>query len=52
MSYTEHEHTAGRGPKVVFDGLQPPVGGGRLLHSSFAQAYPAEVRRRVIENWQ
>jgi UbiD family decarboxylase len=52
MSYTEHEYAAGRGPKVVFDCLQPPMGGGRLLHSSFAQAYPAEVRKRVIENWQ
>jgi 4-hydroxy-3-polyprenylbenzoate decarboxylase len=52
MSYSEHEYAAGRGPKVVIDCLQPPVGDGRLLHSSFAQAYPADVRKRVIENWQ
>jgi UbiD family decarboxylase len=52
QSFTDEEYAAGRGSKVVYDGLQPPVGGGRLLHSSFAQAYPAEVRKRVIENWQ
>lgn len=52
MSYSEHEYAAGGGPKVVFDCLPPPVGGGRLLHSSFAQAHPAELRKRVIENWQ
>ena len=51
-AFGQHEYAAGRGPKVLFDGLQPPVGGGRLLHSSFAQAYPAEVRKRVIEKWQ
>jgi hypothetical protein len=50
--YTDEEYAAGRGSKVVYDGLQPPVGAGRMLHSSFAQAYPAEVRKRVIENWQ
>jgi UbiD family decarboxylase len=52
QGYTDVEHASFRGPKVVYDGLQPPVGGGRLLHSSFAQAYPAELRRRVIDNWQ
>jgi 4-hydroxy-3-polyprenylbenzoate decarboxylase len=52
QGYTAEEYAAGRGSKVVYDGLQPPVGGGRLLHSSFAQAYPDEVRKRVIENWQ
>jgi UbiD family decarboxylase len=52
QGYTREEYAAGRGAKVVYDGLQPPVGGGRLLHSSFAQAYPADVRKRVIENWQ
>jgi UbiD family decarboxylase len=52
QTYTDEEYAAGHGPKVVYDALQPPVGGGRLLHSSFAQAYPADVQQRVIENWQ
>jgi UbiD family decarboxylase len=52
QSFTEEEYAAGRGSKVVYDGLQPPIGAGRLLHSSFAQAYPAELRKHVIEHWQ
>jgi 4-hydroxy-3-polyprenylbenzoate decarboxylase len=52
MGYTQEEYAAMLGPKLVHDGLQPPLGAGRLLHNSFAQAYPEEVRRRVIENWE
>lgn len=46
--YTEDEYVARRGPKVVFDTLQPEE---RHLHSSFAQAYPEELKRRVLDNW-
>ncbi|MCN0154630.1 UbiD family decarboxylase [Salinispora arenicola] len=48
--YTEDERKAMRGPSVVHDGLLPAWGEGRLHHSSFAQAYPADIRRRVLEH--
>lgn len=46
--YTEDEYVARRGPKVVFDTLQPQA---RPLHSSFEQAYPPALKRRVLDNW-
>ncbi|MEV6026081.1 UbiD family decarboxylase [Streptomyces sp. NPDC052036] len=49
--YSEEERKAMRGPSVVHDGLLPAWGEGRLHHSSFAQAYPADVRRKVIDHW-
>lgn len=50
-SFTPTEHAAGIGPTVVHDGLLPEYGHGRLPHSSFAQAYPADVRERVLAHW-
>jgi 4-hydroxy-3-polyprenylbenzoate decarboxylase len=32
--------------------LLPAEGDGRLPHSSFAQAYPAEVQDRVLTHWK
>ena len=49
--YTDAEHKAMRGPSVVHDGLLPAWGEGRLPHSSFAQAYPADVRHSVVRHW-
>ncbi|MGN5382127.1 UbiD family decarboxylase [Streptomyces lasalocidi] len=49
--YTPEEKEARRGPVVVHNALQPAPGSGRLPHSSFAQAYPAEVRRKVLAHW-
>lgn len=46
--YTPEERQRGQGPVVVHDALQAPVGAGRQAQSSFAQAYPAEVRARVL----
>lgn len=49
--YSTEERAAMRGPSVVHDGLLPAWGEGRLQHSSFAQAYPADVRRSVVDHW-
>lgn len=49
--YSEDERKAMRGPSVVHDGLLPAWGEGRLHHSSFAQAYPADIRRKVLDHW-
>jgi 4-hydroxy-3-polyprenylbenzoate decarboxylase len=49
--YSDDERKAMRGPSVVHDGLLPAWGQGRLHHSSFDQAYPADVRRKVLEHW-
>lgn len=49
--YEEDEYASGRGPKVVFDTLQLPIGEGRLRHASFDQAYPQDLRERVLKNW-
>ncbi|CAM5631484.1 UbiD-like decarboxylase [Streptomyces canarius] len=46
--YTPEERQRGRGPVVVHDALQAPAGAGRQVQSSFAQAYPAEIRARVL----
>ncbi|WP_338556543.1 UbiD family decarboxylase [Erwinia sp. E_sp_B04_7] len=46
--YTEAEYQARRGPKIVYDTLQPV---GRHRHSSFAEAYSAELQERVLANW-
>ncbi|MFE4628376.1 UbiD family decarboxylase [Streptomyces mirabilis] len=51
-SYTDEERAQGRGPVVVHDGLQPPVGGGRQSQSSFAQAYPPHIRERVLAAYE
>jgi 3-polyprenyl-4-hydroxybenzoate decarboxylase len=51
ICYLEEEHVAGLGPKVVVDTLQADTGCGRPLHSSFEQAYPKELQRRVLESW-
>ncbi|ODU06029.1 MAG: ubiquinone biosynthesis protein UbiD [Pseudonocardia sp. SCN 72-86] len=48
--YEEDEYVAGRGPKLVYDTLQPPMG-ERDLHASFDQGYPADVRERVLAHW-
>ncbi|MEU3369398.1 hypothetical protein ABZ734_02730 [Streptomyces sp. NPDC006660] len=39
------------GPVVLHDGLQPAPGQGRMPHSSFAGAYPAAIRQRVLDHW-
>ncbi|MGW1616070.1 UbiD family decarboxylase [Streptomyces sp. NPDC002285] len=49
--FSEDERKAMRGPSVVHDGLLPAWGEGRLHHSSFDQAYPEDVRRKVLEHW-
>jgi len=49
--FSENERKAMRGPSVVHDGLLPAWGEGRLHHSSFDQAYPEDVRRRVLKHW-
>ncbi|GGP46773.1 UbiD family decarboxylase [Streptomyces abikoensis] len=49
--YTEEERRRMRGPSVVHDGLLPAWGEGRLSHSSFAQAYPADIRDKVVDHW-
>jgi UbiD family decarboxylase len=49
--YTDEERHTMRGSIVVHDTLQPAPGDGRLPHSSFAQAYPAEIRQRVLAHW-
>jgi 4-hydroxy-3-polyprenylbenzoate decarboxylase len=46
--YREAEYEARRGPKVVFDTLQPE---DRHLHASFEQAYPEALRQRILANW-
>jgi len=50
--FTPTELAAGCGPVVVHDALLPAEGDGRLPHSSFTQAYPAEVRDRVLIHWK
>lgn len=50
VSHTDIEYKRGWGPRVVFDGLLAPIG-ERMEHTSFAASYPAELQRRVIENW-
>lgn len=49
--YSDDEREAMRGPSVVHDGLLPAWGEGRLHHSSFAQACPPGIRRRVLDHW-
>lgn len=49
--YTQEERHAMRGTIVVHDALQPAPGEGRLRHSSFAQAYPEQVRAKVLAHW-
>ncbi|WP_210271408.1 UbiD family decarboxylase [Rhizobium sp. RM] len=49
--YEDDEYESGKGPKIVFDTLQPAIGKGRLRHASFDQAYPEDVRKRVLANW-
>lgn len=49
--FSDEERKNMRGPSVLHDGLLPAWGEGRLEHASFAQAYPAEVRRKVVEHW-
>jgi 4-hydroxy-3-polyprenylbenzoate decarboxylase len=50
-SYSDREKALAHGPMVVHDGLQPAPGAGRPVHSSFAQAYPPEIRQRVLAHW-
>ncbi|MGW2187714.1 UbiD family decarboxylase [Streptomyces sp. NPDC001667] len=49
--FTAEERETRRGPVVVHDALQPAVDDGRLPHSSFAEAYPDDVRERVLAHW-
>ncbi|MFE5701320.1 hypothetical protein [Rhodococcus koreensis] len=49
--YEEGEYASGRGPKIVYDTLQPAFGEGRNLHSSFEQGYPEELEQRVLAHW-
>ncbi|MCF2528836.1 UbiD family decarboxylase [Yinghuangia soli] len=49
--FTDEERKAMRGPSVLHDGLLPAWGEGRMHHASFAQAYPEEVRRKVVAHW-
>ncbi|MGW7648875.1 bagremycin/ferroverdin biosynthesis UbiD family decarboxylase BagN/FevL [Streptomyces bobili] len=49
--YTHEERAAQSGPIVFHDGLLPAPDGSHLPHSSFAQAYPEPIRRRVLEHW-
>ncbi|MGP3966764.1 bagremycin/ferroverdin biosynthesis UbiD family decarboxylase BagN/FevL [Streptomyces sp. 6N223] len=49
--YTEEERATQTGPIVFHDGLLPAPGKNRVPHSSFAQAYPAGIRRRVLDHW-
>ncbi|MFI9583650.1 bagremycin/ferroverdin biosynthesis UbiD family decarboxylase BagN/FevL [Streptomyces sp. NPDC052236] len=49
--YTGEERAAQSGPIVFHDGLLPVSGEGRLAHSSFAEAYPAAIRRQVLDHW-
>ncbi|MEZ0050275.1 UbiD family decarboxylase [Mycobacterium sp. MAA66] len=49
--FTHEEKAEGQGSVVVHDALQPAPGHGRLAHVSFAQAYPADIRERVLAHW-
>ncbi|WP_025732360.1 UbiD family decarboxylase [Carnimonas nigrificans] len=49
--YDADEYAAGKGAKIVYDTLQPPIGEGRLPHASFEQGYPAALRQQVIDHW-
>ncbi|MFG2722061.1 UbiD family decarboxylase [Streptomyces sp. NPDC048416] len=49
--YHDSERAAMTGPVVLHDGLQPAPGQGRMPHSSFAEAYPAPIRQRVLDHW-
>jgi len=49
--YEDDEYESGRGPKVVYDTLQLPIGAGRMRHASFAQGYSEDVRERVLAHW-
>ncbi|MFI2189898.1 UbiD family decarboxylase [Streptomyces sioyaensis] len=51
MSHTDIERHIGHGSVVVHDGLHAAPGAGRMPHSSFAQAYPADIRQRVLAHW-
>jgi hypothetical protein len=46
------EKMSGMTSKVVYNCLPPEEWDGELpVRSSFAHAYPAQVRERVIANW-
>ncbi|GLF97037.1 bagremycin/ferroverdin biosynthesis UbiD family decarboxylase BagN/FevL [Streptomyces yaizuensis] len=49
--YTPEERATRSGPIVLHDGLLPAPDGDRIGHSSFAQAYPEHIRRRVLDHW-
>jgi len=49
--FTDEERHAAYGSIVVHDALQPAPGHGRLAHLSFDQAYPADIRQRVLAHW-
>ncbi|MBF9068981.1 UbiD family decarboxylase [Streptacidiphilus fuscans] len=49
--YLDSEREAATGPVVVHDGLEPARGQGRMPQSSFAEAYPAHIRQRVLDHW-
>lgn len=49
--YTDSERASMNGPVVVYDGLQPAPGEGRLPQSSFAHAYPEHIRQLVLDHW-
>jgi UbiD family decarboxylase len=50
MCYSEEERH-GIGPVAISHALQPAPGQGRMVQSSFAQAYPAELRANVLAHW-
>jgi 4-hydroxy-3-polyprenylbenzoate decarboxylase len=50
--YTSSEKMVGTGTKAIYNCLPPEEWGDRLpVRSSFAHAYPAELQKRVLENW-
>jgi len=49
--FTDEEREAGRAKEVIHDALLPAPADGRLAHSSFEQAYPEHIRKRVLEHW-
>ena len=51
LCYTDEERHGKHGPLVVSHALQPAARQGRMPHSSFAQAYPAEIQARALELW-
>ncbi|MFM2486436.1 UbiD family decarboxylase [Celerinatantimonas yamalensis] len=50
--YKEEELHAHQATRVAHDCLQLAPDNGRLAHSSFSGAYPLDLQKKVIDNWQ